>query len=441
MGTSSQHVPGSLDFKAYESDPLANFLITRFVENTKRQWPVWRIGLIYVAGFLLAAGVAGLVRIVNNDFALPLYGGYDGIAIWVIFVSAVGGFGPIFYIYISRKAGSIFEDLAAAEVIKGDTVTDIVIRESTSVKAKHNSNRWQWLVLLIATSVIVIVIYQSGFAPNRNLTTEYRALSVYLLSPLTFIGVYMLLMILVRAFVTIWGLIRVFRVPGVDVHPLHPDRCGGLGALRNYALAFSYFIALMGFGILMLAYTTMRTPDECVVQLKRQSDQLTSQCQKSLIKDEILLKSYDISAVLAPAFVISSEKLDEKYSGFNLDVGRTLSLPGMWVFVIAYTLMSPLAFFGTLGTAHGSMLKRKHDLLGRLSTEFDRQYKEVYGNPEEVAKDKDSFDHLERIQSVHRITEAFQVWPWDPDSVRRFAIVNVPFTATTVITIAFGLSR
>ena len=118
MGASNR-LPSSLEFKAYKRDPLANFLITRFIENQRRQWPPWRLALIYVVGFLLVGSVSGLVHIANNDLALPLNGGYDGLAAWVIFVSSVGGSGSWFYIYVSRKAGGIFEEEVDSRETRG----------------------------------------------------------------------------------------------------------------------------------------------------------------------------------------------------------------------------------------------------------------------------------------------------------------------------------
>jgi hypothetical protein len=71
-------------------------------------------------------------------------------------------------------------------------------------------------------------------------------------------GWYMVCQIVAREIVTIWGLRQVFRRFQVSLHPLHPDRCGGLRAINNYAVGFTYIVAIVGIGVGLMVYSTLR---------------------------------------------------------------------------------------------------------------------------------------------------------------------------------------
>ena len=104
------------------------------------------------------------------------------------------------------------------------------------------------------------------------------------------------------------------------------------------------------------------------------------------------------------------------------------------IFYLAYFTLMPLAFFGTLGTAHGPMVNRKLKLLQDLSNEFDEEY--FTTERERPTRNKERFERLERIQSIHLMTQGFQVWPWDQGSIRLFALANGPIAVTTGATVA-----
>ena len=71
------------------------------------------------------------------------------------------------------------------------------------------------------------------------------------------------------------------------------------------------------------------------------------------------------------------------------------------------------------------MSKRKLALLQSLSDEFDKTYT---GDQKDNPLDNQyNYQRLQRIQAMHSMTQGFQAWPWDPGSVRLFALVNGPF--------------
>lgn len=400
-------------------EPIANFVITR-------NWSPWFFGLIYVIASLVLFGISALVYKMTGGLDISLLGGPDGIAALVAAYVLIGGFVPVFYMYISKKSGRIFYEIAKKNVI--DSAAERTVHgASNCAEATNNMVRWPWLALVVTIIISGILFYLSQIHSSRHAADEYSIIWLLLLMPVWFQGIYMIVMIIIRFLVTSWWLYKVFRVPGVSVSPLHPDGCGGLGDLRNYALALSCMIAIFGIGLLLFSYYSVRKPDDCTARLFRDDvNESKPNCHEELMEHGFIV----ISGDGPPRMTKEGEvKLADTYDSYNVELGRVLYSPYYWVFYLAYFVLSPMAFFGTLATAHGPMLKNKQALLQEISSEFDENY---FGDTANISIDEERFERLKRIQSVHEMTQGFHVWPWDPSSIRIFTLVNSPIVVTVI---------
>ena len=235
----------------------------------------------------------------------------------------------------------------------------------------------------------------------------------------------MVWMIVTRCGTTIWGLFKVLRVEQVEVQPLHPDRCGGLGAVRNFALALSYVIAVFGVAIIMFAFITSQGPNLCARQIETENIvRLEADCENRLgeLKDKGLVTEVD-----GGGFIIHSTKLAKATSTVQTNLDRTFGLPPMWIFIILYVIIAPGAFFGTLWVAHGPMKRVRTELIQNLSHQFNEEYKLVRGHlPARSGSNETRLNNLRRIHELHGITAGFPVWPWNLGSIGQFAAANVP---------------
>ena len=220
----------SLEFKAYRRDPLARLLIDRL------EWPSWKFSSIYVTAYLASLGLAFLVYWLTDDGPNTiLLGGVGALFALILVIIVTGGFGSGFYVYMSRRAGSLYQDLSAMEVIdsSNEGLRNLVTGELNSIFKNQDRAFWPWLAAAITIFLAATIVYFQGFYPGRTAETIARSTIVFATLPFWSLAFYMVGLIVARALVTIRGLYKVFRVAEVRVHPLHPDKCGGLEPLRN----------------------------------------------------------------------------------------------------------------------------------------------------------------------------------------------------------------
>ena len=204
-------------------------------------------------------------------------GGYGVIGALSLFIIVVGSYGGAFYLYISKKSGKLFQELYETQVIKDEQFLEhIVMQLPASIQAKHNQRRWTVLALTITILIMATSIYLVQWPPLGDDTfkelTKYRALGAFVLVPPGAFGVYLIVMLTIRPMLTRAGLKRVFDGRDVGIQPLHPDRCGGLRVLLDYALSLSYMIAVFGFGIVLFAYINSQAIDDCVAGIGDKTD-------------------------------------------------------------------------------------------------------------------------------------------------------------------------
>jgi len=189
------------------------------------------------------------------------------------------------------------------------------------------------------------------------------------------LGAYMIGMMIARLIINYLGLRKVFRTENISVRPLHPDKCGGLKHLLNYALRISYLMALFGLAIAVLTYATSQV--------------------------------WNTGTVSAEATNI-------------------FTFPTFWFGAVLYFTVTPASFFGTLWTAHRPMQEAKSRDLSQLSDVFDSKreaVREALNSKSGTSQLDDKVESLKSVHELYRMIEAFSVWPFNMESLRWFFTV------------------
>ena len=388
-------------FDSYDNDPVARFALQKF--QTPR-----RFAIAYVLAYNAFLGLALLVYIIKDgSLDVTLLGGPAGIAALDGIFIIVGGFFSGFYLYVCRKSGTIYQELLDDGIFNSTDkeLCGVVRRRRNSIEKFHKRRFWPWLGLVSVLVGLGIAVLSSGYVLISNdEVTRYRAIIVWVTSPVWSLGVYIIIMTVVRASITIWGLYRVFNESTVNVLPLHPDRCGGLVHLRNYALSLSYLLTAFGVAIVAFFFITSQVPVRCMTETEQTAQiEILTQClhhldsrdQERLTTAGITLRQSDtgeLQFVEQPGalrieeqrIIVSSGAVrnqletifQHRLSGdVATDLNRSIKFPGMWIGLVLYVLLSPLIFFGTLSSAHGPMKAKKHNDMKMLSFRFNEDYK------------------------------------------------------------------
>jgi hypothetical protein len=341
-------------FKAYLGDPFGTLIIDRLSLSPLR------LALL----FMVAALVVDLISFaLVGDDVIRLSGWKDTWAyvayLYVIFPAIIGA-----YVWICLAAAELFSGLRQSQaIVASDEALDRLVKDRPgSLQALYNHSAWSIasFIVVAALAVYYALIYTRGWPALAILLRGLKVLVLYV--P----GWYALCQIVARHGVTIWGLRQVFRRFEVAPHPLHPDRCGGLRAINNYAVGFTYIIAVAGIGVGLMSYVTVHR-----------------------------------SGALAPDTAI-------------------------WLGV--HVVVALFGFFLPPWTAHAAMAEAKRKLLMDISQQFQQAYTQTTASLQgETGELK---EHVERIKSLHglyELTDSFTVWPFDMVTLRRFAVtVAVP---------------
>lgn len=271
-----------------------------------------------------------------------------------------------YYIWTIRAPVEVLQELEDTKVVSID-----------DARLKDAAQPFQTKAHEIVAAVIaglVTIVYATGLKNSQLQWLNYvpafivlRSLLVVL--PSVFAGV----LIIYRLFINA----QIFRtiLKDVDLHPLHPDRAGGLSSLGRYSLSTTYLVAIAG-------------------------------CLGAILEYE----------------AYKSNTLSNAYFAH--------------VVILVYLILAPISFFIPLSAAHESMRRAKNKLILQISQQFNQEFLTI---PETFAKPsndlKESVGRIEQLQALHKIAESFPVWPFDIDTIRRFAIT----ISSPILTIAISV--
>ena len=166
----------------------------------------------------------------------------------------------------------------------------------------------------------------------------------------------MIILVVYKCVITVWGLHHFLANQTVRVQPMHPDRCGGLRPIGALAVAVNYFIAIVMLFISLLVFF-----------------------------DEFARSQLFFFAL----------------------------------FAIFYAL-APFLLFFSLSKASRRMRETKRINLQRLARTFDSYYSKLETAGDDKVYDIEIAEELGKVYPLYEIVERMPVWPFDVGSVVRF---------------------
>ncbi len=358
-------------------DPVTELLVAR-----------WGLGPLRFAllleGLVIASVFAGLLitwLLRGGDAASALlhhYAKWETILYAFLLTPAI----PAFSVWIVRAGPQTIEQLINRNLA---STRDEACELAIQAQRIYRSHVWALVGVIVtglafaANFVSLLVKGQTyvlgGLFATDNLANATPAFVAS--TPVTVLAWYLVCITVAMELCTIRALRRLFAATSLRLDPLHPDRCGGLRVLSLFALRFTYLIALCGCGLAILAYSAVKA---------------------GTLRTDLLLQF------------------------------------GM----LAYVVLAPTCFFATLGSAHSAMKKEKNHLLASISERFRSMYDQLQTR---MRRDEFDLEHevarIEQIRKLYALTERFPVWPFDAQSLRRFAAAVL----SPVIPVALSIVR
>jgi hypothetical protein len=264
---------------------------------------------------------------------------------------------------------------APAEVLQRLEDTDIITLNDEQLADACKTLRDRKLVILPALlGIFVSIFYVTSL---RTAPAQWLNQSIAFLTTRTLLVVFPTVfaggLIIYRVFINA----MIFRVifEKVDLHPLHPDRAGGLHALGRYAVSTTYLIGIAG-------------------------------CLGAGLEYGAYLEGF-----LATAYFAHTT-------------------------MIGYVLLAPLSFFAPLSAAHKAMQRAKDKLVLQIAEQFNLEFRTVSDNLSSSGNElKESVEKVQQLRILYDIAQTFPVWPFDVGTIRRFIIT----ISSPILTIAISI--
>lgn len=359
----------NLFFKSYRSDPLARLIIDRL-----RLAPYqFALAIVGVTIFLYAL-TAALYAVFYPDNVLVdflVWARRSWAHLVFLFIPpAIMGF----YCWINIATGKLFDGLVRDKIIESsnDKLRNIILHGKESIQEAYNRKTWVVVSIIIVTIALALSIVRPGFREAVGAIGSDIVIFNIVMLPFLALQIYTVCMIVAKEVITIRSLGKLFEQTSINLRPLHPDKCGGLRRLQGYAITVTYAIALAGLGLSLLAYLSF---------------------QAGHLANNYLLH----------------------------------------ILLLSYLILAPYFFFATLGTAHQAMKTNKEKFLRNISEQFQSAYADTQKQlGSERAELRNNLDKIEQLQTLHRLTISFPVWPFDMASIRRFVVTTAAPLVTTM---------
>ena len=265
-----------------------------------------------------------------------------------------------YYLWSFQAIDRVIQDLEASDVLETDTAQiDQIV---------HNAYNRRWRTFLALGSAVSfsILIFATRSGLNNSWTGS-GILPALAATIATCVMVYMGSMLVLNLIANVWVLHSILGSKEVklNVNPLHPDRCGGLRSLSNYALKTAYLAAVLG---LMVGFI--------------------------------------------------------EYQFITQGVGRVYWF--VHLIIPLHISLSIACFFGPLLAAHRGMRKAKDELLHEIARQFQTDYSQIRDS---LTGDAEAFkkgnEKIKELRAFYTFTDEFPVWPFDVQTFRRF-LLTVP---------------
>jgi hypothetical protein len=346
--------------KFYRSDPVAFLLVERF-----RLSPL-TFGLL---SMLIGSGLYIAIAWISNT--LWSRGDQVGLLgdvypwLWILFISPTVF---AYYLWSFQAIDHVVQNLEDSDVVETDEA------EVDQIVLSPYYQRWRNLLALGSSVSFSIFVYytRSGL---KNSWTSSGLLPTWVVTVSTFVAVYIGSILVLNLITNVRILHRILAQKNLNINPLHPDRCGGLRPLSDYALRTAYLIGVLGVmvGLIEFQFITRGVG-----------------------------KEYWFVHLIIPLHLI----------------------------------LSISCFFGPLLAAHEGMRKAKENLLHEIARQFQNDYsqirKSLSGDEELLTK---GMEKIKKLRDIYSFTDEFPVWPFEVQTFRRF-LLTVP---TPLIPILAGV--
>ncbi|MCC5637581.1 hypothetical protein LC593_17395 [Nostoc sp. CHAB 5844] len=343
----------------YRFDPIAYLLLEKFKLS-----PLG-FGLL---GIAIGSGIYLITAWVSNTLWLPL--GQKGLLqdvfpwIWVLLINPVvlG-----YYLWSFQGIDSVIQELEESDVLEIDESEIQAINQITFNAYKP---KWRKFLAFISAVIFSSFVFVTRFG-LKNSWTSSHPLPILIVTITTLILVYIGSMLILNLVSNIWILHSILRRElerkEFNINPLHPDRCGGLRSLSDYALKTAYLAGVLGIMVGFIEYQF----------ITRGTGQ-----------------NYWFVHLIIP-----------------LDV-----------------LLSIICFFGPLLAAHRGMKKAKEELLHEIARQFQVDYSKIHASLTGDAETlKQGTEKIKNLRAFYSLTDKFPVWPFDVQTFRQFLLtVSTP---------------
>jgi hypothetical protein len=364
----------ALGLNVQNFDPLYRLLAVKL-----RLSPFW-FGMAVFLADVLVDGYLGLRYDVFWQVGKPPGLLQDYMALVTDFI-----FNPItcgIYLWTTIGINTLFEQMYRSSIFSSKHEFRNILKQMSFYYQK----KWIFILALV-TSFLFTLSQLGGYfgkAPWKAVAgyLELNPLMSYWRAPFWFVMFYAFFFAAFNVAVTIIVLRKIFRKASIQILPLHPDGCGGLGSISRFSLRIGFAIGAIG----------------------------------------LLLSTAVITEVMN---------------------GKLLQSTPVLIGVVAYVVFAPLFFFLPLGTAHGAMQDAREAEILSLAKQFAVTFakvKDSINSPEESNYSRE-IERLENIKKLYKVADEFPVWPFDTRSIRRFlAVVTTPLLPA-LITILTELVR
>lgn len=336
--------------RSHRSDPVACLLLNNLQLN------FWGAGLLSIAiSVSLALIVAWISQTLwsSNGSTGLLQDRFPWILIFIINPIVIG-----YYLWSFQAIDTVIYSLEESDVL------EINETEIGEILRRYYYLRWRKYVAIVSAACFSFFVFVTRFG-LKDTWTSSAPLPILATTVATFMVVYMGSMLIINLITNIWILHQTLGNKKLNVNPLHPDRCGGLRSLSDYALKTAYLAAVLGLLVGIIEYQFFTRGDW------------------------------------------------QQYWYVHLTIPLHLSL------AIA-------CFFGPLLAAHSGMRKAKEDLLNEIARQFQVDYEQIHdsltGDAEVLKK---GTEKIKELRAFYTLTDEFPVWPFDTQTFRRF-LITVP---------------
>lgn len=224
----------------YRADPVARFLLEKV-----------RVSPVMLALLSIAITASSAIFIAWISRTLPsqpeeFTGLFEDPVPWVLILFI----NPVvigYYLWSFQAIDKVIIDLEKSDAI------EIEVSEINRISQAAYRKKWRRLMAIASAIIFSIFVFKTRFGLTASWTGS-GTLPALAATAATFIVVYLGSLLVLNLIANVWILHRVFETKELNVNPLHPDRCGGLRSLSNYALKTAYLAGILGLLVGLIEY-------------------------------------------------------------------------------------------------------------------------------------------------------------------------------------------